>query len=149
MVKSTEKEMYSTKSIKTVRFFLILIILFFPLKPFFIAMGCNFKFTSTSEFIDIKGQCRAGIVTVYVWDKINNAKYYKKFITGANDKALYLINIGTHIIEKPTNDREPNYLNSKIISGSLIPKKDGNYIIDVDYPDDSIAIFELKVKKVK
>ncbi|RAY79733.1 hypothetical protein DP190_21300 [Enterobacter cloacae] len=140
--------MSSIKLNKSLLFFLCIIFVLFPFRGFLLNLGCNFKFKSDSNNVVNLGQCRAGLLSVYTWDKNSGGKYYNKFIMGTYSNTIYLVKVSGYAIKIPTNNETSDYIfNNVFFVGSLIKVNDRKYIVDIDYPDDSVMTFPVNIKK--
>lgn len=120
--------------------------------PFINGVGCKFTFIHDGKYNLQEGVCKAGILDVYIKNKIDGSVFLKRFIWGSSKDHIYTYNIKQQEIKAP-NDHAIDRINklydtSRRISGYRVKvgETGGTYLTFYDQPIEIIYVSKVKGK---
>ncbi|HHQ4805325.1 hypothetical protein ACK342_19005 [Aeromonas veronii] len=120
--------------------------------PFINGFGCKYTFIHDGKYNLQEGVCKAGILDVYIKNKVDESVVLKRFLWGSSSNYIYTYYIKQQEI-KPPKDHGIDRINklydtSPLISGYRvkIAKADSTYLTFYEQPLEIIYVSKVKGK---
>lgn len=138
--------------LKLLKWFWPALLLIHSTYPFINGVGCKFTFIHDGKYSLQEGVCKAGILDVYIKNKVDGSVILKKFIWGYSKDYIYTYNVKRQEIKAP-NDNSVDRINklydvSRLISGYRVKVGEvgGTYLTFYDQPIEIIYVSKVKGK---
>ncbi|HIC8843100.1 TPA: hypothetical protein ACW72W_004035 [Aeromonas veronii] len=138
--------------LRSVKWLFPILFLIPGLHPFINGVGCKFTFVHDGKYNLQEGVCKAGILDVYIKNKVDGSVFLKTFIWGSSSNHVYTYLLKQQEIKRPDIEGIDRinklYDTSHLISGYRVKVGDvqGTYLTFYDQPLEIIYISKVKGK---